>query len=64
LHINRFSNDKGCSKHTALFVLPDGFAIADGFVTADDLPSIKDQKMCLMMRSMVLVDKAILKWWE
>jgi hypothetical protein len=58
LHINRIANNKGCSKHTALFVLPDGFAFSDDFMTADASPSIMDQNMRINMR-VLGVDKAI-----
>jgi hypothetical protein len=58
LHIHRIANDKGRSKHTVLFVLPDGFAFSDDFGTADASPSIMDRTVRLMMRSME-VDKAI-----
>ena len=42
LHLHRIANDKGRSKHTVLFVLPDGFAFSDHFGTADASPSIMD----------------------
>jgi hypothetical protein len=58
LHINRIANDKGRSKHTALFVLPAGFAFADDFGTADASPSIMDRKMNLCMR-VLGVEKAV-----
>jgi hypothetical protein len=55
LHINRIANDKGRSKHTALFVLPDGFAFSDDFTTADASPSIMDRKMNLFLRVLQVV---------
>jgi hypothetical protein len=58
LHINRISNDKGRSKHTALFVLPDGFAFSYDFATASASPSIMDRKMNLFLR-VLQVNKAI-----
>jgi hypothetical protein len=58
LHINRISNDKGRSKHTALFVLPDGFAFSDDFSVADASPSIMDRTMHISMRSLG-IEKAV-----
>jgi hypothetical protein len=58
LHMNRIANDKGRSKHTVLFVLPDGFAFSDDFLTADASPSIMDRKINLAMRALG-VEKAV-----